>query len=56
MYGNEDSTIPATYQILYFIAWKPDPSQRKPAERGSGKVSLKDISKLDDLIKEHQQT
>lgn len=27
MYGNEDSTIPATYQILYFIAWKPDESQ-----------------------------
>ena len=27
MYGNEDGTIPATYQILYFIAWKPDESQ-----------------------------
>lgn len=27
MYGNEDASIPATYQILYFIAWKPDESQ-----------------------------
>lgn len=27
MYGNEDSSVPATYQILYFIAWKPDESQ-----------------------------
>jgi len=27
MYGNENGTIPATYQILYFIAWKPDKSQ-----------------------------
>lgn len=27
MYGNEDGSIPATYQILYFIAWKPDASQ-----------------------------
>ena len=27
MYGNEDSSIPATYQVLYFIAWKPDESQ-----------------------------
>ena len=28
MYGNKDSEgIPATYQILYFIGWKPDESQ-----------------------------
>jgi len=27
MYGNEDGTVPATFQILYFIAWKPDISQ-----------------------------
>jgi NADH dehydrogenase [ubiquinone] 1 alpha subcomplex assembly factor 5 len=27
MYGNEDGSIPATFQILYMIAWKPDPSQ-----------------------------
>ena len=27
MYGNEDSSLPATYQVLYFIAWKPDASQ-----------------------------
>lgn len=27
MYGNEDGTVPATYQILYFMAWKPDKSQ-----------------------------
>lgn len=46
MYGNEDGTIPATYQILYFMAWKPDKSQPKPAERGSANFSLKDLSKL----------
>ena len=27
MYGNEDGTVPATFQILNMIAWKPDPSQ-----------------------------
>ena len=27
MYGNEDASIPATYQILYFIAWKADANQ-----------------------------
>lgn len=34
-YANEDGSIPATFQILYFIGWKPDPSQPKPLARGS---------------------
>jgi len=51
LYGNTDKSIPATYQILNFIAWKPHESQKKPAKRGSGKYSLKDISKLDELVK-----
>lgn len=69
MYGNEDSSLPATYQVLYFIGWKPDASQvqanlclilniryfsyffliylkPEPKERGSGQVSLKDISQI----------
>ena len=25
-FGNEDG-VPATYQVIYFIGWKPDPSQ-----------------------------
>ena len=28
MYANKDSKgVPATFEILGFIAWKPDPSQ-----------------------------
>nr|XP_054759374.1 arginine-hydroxylase NDUFAF5, mitochondrial-like [Lytechinus pictus] len=27
MYGNEDGTIPATFQVLFMIGWKPDQSQ-----------------------------
>lgn len=27
MYGNEDKTIPATFQIIYLIGWKPHESQ-----------------------------
>ena len=27
MYGNKDGSIPASYRVLYFIGWKPDPSQ-----------------------------
>lgn len=27
MYGNEDGSIPATFEILYMIGWKPHDSQ-----------------------------
>jgi NADH dehydrogenase [ubiquinone] 1 alpha subcomplex assembly factor 5 len=53
MYGVEQDGkfgLPATYQILYFIGWKPDESQQKPAKRGTGQVSLKDIGKLNEMF------
>lgn len=50
IYG-EEGKIPATFQIISFIAWKPDSSQPKPLPRGSGQVSLKDIHKLDEIYK-----
>ncbi|KAK0067413.1 NADH dehydrogenase [ubiquinone] 1 alpha subcomplex assembly factor 5, partial [Biomphalaria pfeifferi] len=37
--------------VVNFIGWKPDPSQPKPAKRGSGQVSLKNIDKLDQITK-----
>ncbi|KAF8165669.1 S-adenosyl-L-methionine-dependent methyltransferase [Crassisporium funariophilum] len=43
MHGNEDGTVPATFQIIYMIGWKPAPTQQKPLDRGSGKVNLKDV-------------
>jgi len=43
LHGNPDGTIPATFQIIYGIGWKPSPTQPKPLERGSGKTSLKDV-------------
>jgi NADH dehydrogenase [ubiquinone] 1 alpha subcomplex assembly factor 5 len=49
MYGVEENGLvglPATYQILYFIGWKPDESQIKAAKRGSGQVSLKDLGNI----------
>ncbi|CAO3575204.1 unnamed protein product [Mortierella alpina] len=42
MYGNPDGTVPATFQILYMIGWKPAPTQNKPLERGTAKHSLKE--------------
>ncbi|XP_074485996.1 arginine-hydroxylase NDUFAF5, mitochondrial [Sebastes fasciatus] len=46
MYGNEDGSIPATFEILYMIGWKPHDSQAKPAKRGSANVSFGDLSKI----------
>jgi len=43
LHGHEDGTVPATFQVIYLIGWKPSPQQPKPLERGSGKTSLKDI-------------
>lgn len=59
LYGKtkEDGTpfVPATFQIIYLVAWKPDPSQPKPLERGTGEVSLKDLYRLDEIIKETEK-
>ncbi|KAL7845458.1 hypothetical protein AOLI_G00236500 [Acnodon oligacanthus] len=46
MYGNEDGSVPATFEILYMIGWKPHESQVKPAKRGSATVSFADLSKI----------
>ncbi|XP_012216720.2 arginine-hydroxylase NDUFAF5, mitochondrial [Linepithema humile] len=55
LYGKtrEDNTafVPATFQIIYMLGWKPDASQPKPLKRGTGEVSLKDLYKLDKIIK-----
>jgi len=34
------------------LGWKPHPKQPKPLQRGTGEVSLKDLYKLDEIIKE----
>lgn len=46
MYGNTDGSVPATFDILYMIGWKPHQSQAKPAKRGSATVSFGDLSKI----------
>ena len=44
--------IPATFQVIYLLGWKPDASQPKPIRRGTGEVSLKDLYKLEEIVKE----
>lgn len=43
LYGLEDGTIPATFQIIYMIGWKHHDSQPKPKRRGSAQKSMKGI-------------
>mmetsp|Transcript_29348 Transcript_29348/g.40513 ORF Transcript_29348/g.40513 Transcript_29348/m.40513 type:complete len:391 (+) Transcript_29348:74-1246(+) len=50
MYGNEDGTIPATFQVIFLTGWHPSENQQKPKTRGSAKQSLKNLDQIDDLI------
>lgn len=34
------------------LGWKPHSSQPKPMQRGSASTSLKDLYKLDEIVKE----
>jgi NADH dehydrogenase [ubiquinone] 1 alpha subcomplex assembly factor 5 len=43
IYGNQDGSIPATFQIIYLIGWKPHHSQPHPLKRGSAQKSFKDL-------------
>jgi len=44
LYSTNDSHIPATFQVIYFVGWAPAPTQAKPKPRGSAKVSFKTLS------------
>ncbi|XP_048392932.1 arginine-hydroxylase NDUFAF5, mitochondrial isoform X1 [Stegostoma tigrinum] len=50
MYGNDDGSVPATFQILYMIGWKPHESQAKPAQRGSATLSFGDLGNISKLM------
>ena len=43
LHGNKDGTLPATFRILFWIAWKEGEGQNQPLRRGSGQASMKDI-------------
>jgi len=42
-HGGADGRIPATFQIVWLAGWAPDPSQQRPARRGSATVRLADV-------------
>ncbi len=41
-FGNEDGTVPATFQVVYLSGWSPHESQPKPLRRGSARNRLAD--------------
>jgi len=41
-----ESGVHATFQVIYFVGWKPHHSQPQPLERGTANVSLKDLGKI----------
>jgi len=45
LYGLEDGSIPATFQMIYVIGWAPHDSQPTCLKRGSATHSLKEIAK-----------
>lgn len=40
LYGLEDGSVTATFQIIYMIGWSPHESQPKACQRGSGKAKI----------------
>ncbi|XP_068088566.1 arginine-hydroxylase NDUFAF5, mitochondrial isoform X2 [Hyperolius riggenbachi] len=50
MYGEEDGSVPATFQIYYMIGWKPHESQAKPATRGSATASFGELGKVNEIV------
>ena len=43
LYGNEDGSVPATFQVIHLVGWKPSDAQVGPAKRGSANASLKEL-------------
>ena len=48
--GTQETVLPATFQVFYWIGWKPDQSQPKPLKPQKSDVSLKDLYKLDEIF------
>ena len=54
LYGYEEDgklVLPATFQVYFWIGWKPHPNQPKALNPQESDVSLKDLYKLDEVLK-----
>jgi NADH dehydrogenase [ubiquinone] 1 alpha subcomplex assembly factor 5 len=55
LYGNEDGTIPATFQVFFLTGWHPSEAQQKPKERGTGEISLKNLDDIENHMCQRQK-
>lgn len=39
-FGDAEGRVPATFDVLWLVGWRPHPSQPRPKPRGSGTVDL----------------
>ena len=53
LFGNADGTVPATFQVVHMLGWKPHETQQKPKARGSATRSMKELQKE---VKVHSST
>ena len=56
LYGLEDGNLPATFQVYFWIGWKPHPNQPKALDPQTSEVSLKDLYRLDEVLKDSNET
>lgn len=54
--SDEVLMLPATFQVYYWIGWKPDAKQPKPLKPQRSDVSLKDLYKLDEIFEKKGST
>ncbi|KAK9823525.1 hypothetical protein WJX72_003397 [[Myrmecia] bisecta] len=45
MFGSQDGSVPATYEVIYMTGWSPHESQQQPARRGSQTASFEDLTR-----------
>ena len=48
--GSSEVVLPATFQVFYWIGWKPSADQPKALKPQKSDVSLKDLYKLDEIF------
>lgn len=48
-YSDDNGRVPATFQVIYAIGWRPHESQQKPLKPGAAAVRLADILKAEEI-------
>lgn len=55
-FGSATGRVPATFQVIYAIGWKPHDSQQKPLKPGTAAVRLADALKAEEMKTDDKAT